>query len=136
MGAQNQERHWDSMVLDLGSPDADDAIIAGAYAYLPRKFQIESVVLVNGATLAASDTNYAQVSLKNGSDVIAELDTRAAHENGLTADVAQEMNIDDDYSEVDSGSTLTVAYDETDAGTNVALTSAKLIIHGWWKQSA
>jgi hypothetical protein len=136
MGAQNQERTPFCVSLQLGSPSADDAIIAGAYFYAHRKCVVTDVVIVNGATLAASDTNYTQVSLKNGSDVVAEIDTRAAHENGLVADVAKALNLVAAKAEVAAGSTLTVAYDETDAGTNVALTNAVLLLYGWWKESA
>ena len=136
MSAQNQERNPICIPIQLGSPDADDAIIAGAYAYMHRRFIVTKAVLVNGATLAASDTDYAQISVKNGANVVAELDTRAAHENGLVADTGKEMNVSDTYNDVDEGSTLTVAYDETDAGTNVALTNAVILLFGWWKQSA
>ena len=136
MSAQSNERNPVCIPLQLGSPDADDAIIAGAYFYAHRKFKVTDAVLVNGAAIAASDTDYAQVSLKNGSDVVAELDTRAAHENGLDADVGKAMNIDSDNQVIDKESTLTVAYDETDTGANVALTSAVLLIYGYWIESA
>jgi hypothetical protein len=141
MGAQKNENNPFVFPLQLGSPSADDAIIAGAYFYAHRKAIITGAVVVNGATLAASDTNYVKLALKNASVEVAEIDTRAAHEDGLVADVAKEMNLTDadditEGVEVAAGSTLTVAYDETDAGTNVALTSAVLIISGYWKETA
>ena len=138
MGADNMERHWIGYTLDVGSPSTDDAIVAGAYAYLPRKFVVESAVLVNGATLAAGEADYVILQLKAGSTIVAEINTRAAHENGLVADVAKAMNVvtTADANVLAAGTTLTVVYDETDAGTNVALTSAKVIVHGWWKESA
>lgn len=141
MSAQLNARNPFVFALHLGSPSADDAIISGAYFYAHRKCVITSAALVNGATVAASDTNYASISLKNVATVIAELDTRAAHENSLVADVAKAMNLVSANSitagvEVAAGSTLTVAYDETDSGTAIALTDACLVIAGYWQESA
>ncbi len=134
MGAQSQERNPICIPMVLGSPSADDAIIAGAYAYLHRKFVVTNAVLVNGAGVAASDSDYVILNVKNGSTIVAEIDTRAAHEGALTADVAAAMNISN--ATVAAGSTLTVQYDETDSGTSVALTSAVVLVYGYWKESA
>jgi len=136
MGAHSLERNPIVIPLQLGSPSADDAIIAGAYAYFHRKFVVTNAVLVNGAAISASDTDYTIVNLKNGSNVVAEIDTREAHENGLTADVGKAMNVSSTYSTIAAGSTLTVQYDETDSGTSVALTNAVLLVFGYWKESA
>jgi hypothetical protein len=121
-------------VIPLGSPSADDSLLNGAYFYAHRKCVITNVAVVNSSNISASNTDYVQLELKNGSDVIAEIDTRAAHENGLSANVAKELNVSETLAEVAQGDTLTVNYNETDAGSNVALTSGALIVTGYWKQ--
>jgi len=136
MGAQSPERNPICIPMILGSPSADDAIIAGAYAYFPRKFIVDKVVLVNGAGIAASDTDYVKLNLKNGSNIVAEIDTRAAHEGAVTADVGIELNVSSTYKTIAASSTLTVQYDETDSGTSVALTSGVLLVFGYWKETA
>lgn len=112
-------------VIHLGSPSAD-AVIPGVVC--PANMKIKSVYLVNGDDIAASDTDFVQLSLKNGSDVVAELDSRAAHENGISADTAEALNLVAAQAEPEAGDLLMVNYDETDTGTNVALTDAKLCI--------
>jgi hypothetical protein len=126
--------------MQLGSPSADDSVVAGAYFYAHRKCKITSVIIVNGLSVVADAEDYLQVYLKNGSNVVAEIDSRAAHENGLVADVAKAMNIVDAYSEVAAGSTLKVQYAETEeqigdpaADSEVALLSnAVILISGYW----
>lgn len=141
MSAQMNERNTFVFPIQVGSPSADDAIVAGAYFYAHRKAIITSAVLINGATLAAGDADYVKLNLKNLTVDIAEIDTRAAHENGLVADVGKAMNLVAADSitggvQVAAGSTLTVVYDETDSGTAVALTNAVIVIAGYWKESA
>lgn len=111
-----------SVAVHLGSLAAAAVIPA---LYLPKKSKLVSAHLMNGALIAASDSNYCGVSLKKGSTVLAELDTRAAHENGLAANVAKALNVVDAESELDEGSSLTAEYTET--GT-IALTDAVLVI--------
>jgi hypothetical protein len=118
--------------MQLGSPSADDSVVAGAYFYAHRKCIITSVVAIDGAGISADNSNYIQLELKNGSDVVAEMDSRAAHEGALVVDVAKAMNVDADLAEVAAGSTLTVNYQET--GT-VAMTSAMLQISGYWVET-
>jgi len=111
-------------VLALGSLTADTSTkLPGMY--FPKKTKIKSAHIINGAAIAADNSNYAQVSLYNGSDVVAELDTRAAHENGLAENVAKALNVVDAESVLDAGTTLLVDYQET--GT-MALTSAVLVV--------
>ena len=129
MGAMNPETLLWSMVLDLGSVAADDAIVAGAYAYFPRKAKLTNALIVDGAGIAASDSNHVQIDLLNGANQVAEIDTRAAHENGLTVDVAKAMNIVAAAATIAAASTLTVKYEET--GT-VTMTSAKMLLFGYW----
>lgn len=133
MSAYNPEMSPIVINMSLGSPAADDAIVAGAYSYLHRKFIVDEVILVNAAVVAASDTNYVQLELLNGSDVVAELDTRAAHEGALAADVGKSLNVSATLGILAAASTLTVKYEEE--GT-VQLTNAELIVIGHWKQSA
>lgn len=133
MSGQNPERNPVVINIPLGSPAADDAIVAGAYTYLHRKFIVDEVALVDGAGVAASDVNYVQVELKNGSDVIAEIDSRAAHEGALVADVASLLNVVAALNAIAAGSTLTVNYQEE--GT-VQLTNAMLVVIGHWKETA
>ena len=109
-------------VIDLGSITADGDVFG---MYLPKKSKIVEAKLVNGATINASDTDYAQVSLQLGSTVIAEIDTRAAHENGLTANTPKSLNVVAAQSTPAAGSYLKATYNEE--GT-MAMTSAKLIV--------
>lgn len=120
--ALSNENNPYTIHIPLGSPSSDATVIAGHFG---KRTKIKSAKLINGAAIAASDTNYAQVHLKIGSTVIAEIDTRAAHENGLADKVGKSVNISGDGT-IASGSDVTVLYDETDAGTNVALTGAVL----------
>ncbi len=133
MSSYNPEMAPVVINIPLGTVAADDAIVAGAYTYLHRKFIVDKVALIDGAGVAASDSNFVQVELKNGSDVIAELDSRAAHEGALVVDVAKELNISESLKTIAAESTLTVKYEET--GT-VTLTSAMLVLIGHWKETA
>lgn len=123
--ALNNENNPLLVSIHLGSPDADALLPA---LYLLKAGKLLGAWLINGADLAASDTDYVQLELKSGSTILAELDTRAAHENGLSEDVAKALNLV--AAEVDraAGETLTVNYNETDSGTSVALTDAKLVL--------
>jgi hypothetical protein len=105
--------------LKLGSPSADDAVIAGAYFYAHRKCKLTSVVLVNAASIAASNEEFMSMQLLNGSDIVAEFDTRAAHENGLTADVGKAMNLVADEAEIAAGTTLKAKYDKFDGQAEI-----------------
>lgn len=74
--------------------------------YAAKKMIIKKVAYIDQAGLAADNTNYLQVQLKNSSTLLAEIDTRAANEGALTANVAKvapETGI-----AVAAGSTLTV----------------------------
>lgn len=112
------------LCVSLGSPSADDAVILmGSSA---KQLEITAVSLYNEASIAASDTDYVKIELKKGSTVIAELDSRAAHENGIAAAAKEPLNLISAEKSVAADSILQVNYDETDAGTNVALTGAVL----------
>lgn len=112
-------------VIELGSISANGDVFG---IYLPKKSKIEAVYVANGATINASDTDYFQISLQLGSTVIAELDSRAAHENGVTANTPKGLNLIALQSVRAAGSYLKATYVE--AGT-MALTNAKLIVVYW-----
>ena len=120
MSAQQNQRQTQIVLIPLGSLTADGEVPG---CYLPRKSKVVSAHLLNNAAIAASDSDFVQVSLKNGSTVIAEMDSRAAHENGIADKVAKALNVVEADSEVAAGSSLKVDYQET--GT-VALTLALL----------
>lgn len=121
-GALNNERNPNLSIIELGSITAD----ADVYGlYIPKRARILSVYVVDAAGIAASDTNYVQVSLQVGSTVIAELDSRAAHENALVANVPEAANLVSAASLLTAGSYLKVTYNEE--GT-VAMTTAKVFV--------
>ena len=115
------------MCIPLGSPSVD-ATILGGYSY-GKKLVVSHVALLNGANIAASDTDFVQLELRKGATVVAELDSRAAHENGIASSVIEPLNIVAAESTIAANSVLSVVYNETDAGTNVALTGAVLCMH-------
>lgn len=98
--------------------------------YLAKNFVITSVALINNATLTASDTDYIQVSLKNGATVVAEMDSRAAHEGTVTALVGKLLNLVAGQEEQAAASSLSVAYAE---GGTITLTSAVLAVSGYYR---
>ena len=93
--ALNNENNPHMLVIAVGSPAADAKTLAG----LPSgsKMVIHSVHMINQATIAADDADFAQIALNKGaigSEVeVAELDTRAAHEDGLVANIPELMNL-------------------------------------------
>ncbi len=122
MGAMNNENSPQVSVISLGAISADGEVFG---LLLPKKSVIKSAYVKDGAGIVASDTNYIQVSLQNGATVIAELDSRAAHENGLVANVPKAMNVVAADKIVPAGSYLKAVYNEE--GT-VAMTAGELIV--------
>jgi hypothetical protein len=122
MSKSNENQPF-SVAISLGSATTDGTVYPALY--LPKKSQIVSAYLMNGATVNADNSNYFQVSLKNGSTVVAEMDSRAAHENGVTANVAKALNVVSGQETQEAASSLSVLYNET--GT-VALTNAQLVV--------
>ena len=114
-------------VVELGAITADAEVPA---AYFSKSRVITKVSVIDAAGIVASDVNYAVLSLKNGSDVVASYDTRAAGQGALTANVAGEAAIVAAQAAVAAGSTLTLDYNEE--GT-VAMTAAKLVIESYAK---
>lgn len=125
LAAVNPAHQTNVSVIELASITADGDVFG---ILLPRHSRIVSAYVVNGATIGASDTDYFQLSLQLGSTVIAELDSRAAHENGVTANVPKKMNVVLAQSKLSPGSYLKATYNEE--GT-MAMTNAKLIVE-WY----
>lgn len=129
--ALNNENNPHVMIIPVGSPAADATVLAGLSS--GQKLKVLSCYLINAAAIAASDTNYVQISLEKGAigatTVVAELDSRAAHENGIAQNVPEAMNLVAAEVEISAGELISVNYNETDAGTNVALTSAVVCVN-------
>lgn len=110
------------VVVPLGSIAAAGDLPA---LYLPKKSYIKSAAVIDQAGIAASDTNYVQISLQNGATVIAEMDSRAAHEGALTALVGKVLNMVSAEQSQAAGSSLKVVYAE---GGTVQMTNAVLVL--------
>lgn len=131
--ALNNANNPHVLLVPLGSPSSDGVILAGVPT--GKSLVVTSVQLVNQAAIAASDTNYVQLKLKANQVEVAELDSRAAHENGIASLTVEPLNVSGAVAAyvVPAGASLSVVYDETDAGTNVALSSAALSINYYVK---
>jgi hypothetical protein len=108
--------------IPLGSITADGSLPA---LYLPKKCRLVSAAVIDGAGIAADNSNYVTITLQNGSTVIASLDSRAANQGALTALVGKAMSMVSAEQDQAAGSSLKVVYDET--GT-VAMTNAVLVL--------
>jgi hypothetical protein len=125
--ALNNENSPGMLCVPLGSPSADAVVLAGALG--SKGVRVLSVSLLNAAAIAASNTDYVQLELKKGSTIVAELDSRAAHENGLAQNALEPLNLVDAEKDIAASSVLSVNYNETDSGSAVALTGAVLCVH-------
>jgi hypothetical protein len=121
--SKNNENEPISVPVYLGSLTTDNTLVPALY--LPKKSKIVSVHLLDGAGIVANDSNYVQLSLKKGSTVVAEMDSRAAHEGTITANTAKALNVVSGQEEQVAATNLSLLYNET--GT-VALTNAVLVI--------
>lgn len=121
--SKNNENQPITLPIYLGSLTTNNTVIPAMH--LPKKSKIVGVRIMNGATHAASDSNYFGLLLKKASTTIAEMDSRAAHEDGVVANVSKALNIVSGQETQDAGSDLTLTYTET--GT-VALTDAVLLL--------
>jgi len=129
--ALNNENNPHVMIIPVGAPSADAITLAGLSP--DKQLKVLSCYLINAAAIAASDTDFVQISLEKGpiagTTVVAELDSRAAHENGIAQNVPELMNLDADEAVIAAGDLISVNYDETDSGTSVALTGAVLCVN-------
>lgn len=114
----NNENNAHIALIKIGSP-AVDVTVPGIM--LPQRSVIKSVKVMNGAAIAANASNYAVIQLLAGATVVAQYDTRPS---GLTALAAGDMAVVAGQEKQIAGTVLSVKYDETDAGSNVALTDA------------
>ncbi len=122
MSALNKENLPLPLSIVIGTQAATASVPA---LCLNKRYEIKSIKLMNGATLAADNTNFLQVSLQTLAGVeIAELDTRAAHENGLVANTSKAMNIVSGKEILEAGDYKVVA---TKNGTGVP-TDAKIFL--------
>lgn len=119
----NNENNRHVVMVNLGSMTTDASVVPALH--LPQKSYIKSVKLLNGAGISADNSNYATLTLKKGSTVVASLDTRAANEGAVTANVAKAFTVVSGQETQDALSDLTLTYNET--GT-MALTNAQLAI--------
>lgn len=122
--AHSNENSPLSVAVHLGSLTTDGSLLPALQ--LLKKSRILGVKLLNGASIAADNTNYFSLALKKGSTVIASMDSRAANQGAVTANVSKDLPIVSGQEEQVAGSDLSVLYNE--AGT-MALQDAKLVIH-------
>lgn len=128
--SKSNENNKSVLAVHLGSPSADKSIPAFS---LKQRMVLSELLLINGETIAADNSDFTQVSLmryvdgSTGDVAVAELDTRAAHEDGLVALVGKAMNFtaEEEENTLEEGDYY-FKYDETDTGTAVALTDALL----------
>lgn len=118
----NNENNPIIVMIPVGTQGTDNVQLPG---FCPsKKGKVLSVKLINNAVVAASDTDYVQVSLKKvGGNVVAEMDSRAAHEGALAKNEAKSLNVVAGEAEISANQNLEVDYQE--AGT-VTLTNAVL----------
>lgn len=119
------------LLIPLGSPATDAKTLAGLRP--GQQMVIQSVHVINAATIAADDSDFMSISLEKGpiasTTVVAELDTRAAHEDALVANIPEALNLVTAELTIAADEILSANYNETDSGTNVALTDAVLIVN-------
>lgn len=121
----SQRRRYDPITVVIAQGTMGTTVTDQCVLYLPRKSRIVSLHVMDKAGVAADNSNYIQCALKNGATTVAELDTRAAHENGLTAKVAKAANVVAGQELQAAGSSLTLTV--TLAGSAV-ITNGALIL--------
>ena len=126
----NNENNPHVGIVEVGTQGTDNTQIG--CMHFPKKSVIKSVKLMDNAGVVASDVNFVEVALKNqaGDVIVAELDSRAAHENGLGAKQAKAMNLvgaDAGVGGVVVPAGTNLYFDYQESGT-VTLTLAKLFI--------
>lgn len=125
--ALNNENNPHVMVIPLGSPAVDAAVFGGMSQ--GRRVEVLSAHIVDKTGIAADPSDYAEMSLKKGSTVVASYDTRAAGNGAIAAGVPAAMTLVEAEKLVAAGELLSFEYDETDTGTAVALDSAVCIVN-------
>lgn len=120
--ALNNANNKHAVLVNLGSITADAEVPA---MYAGEDMVIDSVHIINGAEIVASDSNYIELELKSGDDVIATYDSRAAAQGGLDALIAKAMVLDPEEADIAQGSSLSIDYDETGS---IGMTNAQVVI--------
>lgn len=126
MGAVNNQNNPVVLPIYVGTIST-----AGDYPLcnLPKKFVLLSAQLLDQAGIAADNTNYVTLTLKKGSTSYGSLDTRAANQGAVTANVAKAFALTSAEQEISSASDLKLTYAEGGSGT---LTKAIVELHGYW----
>lgn len=127
--ANNNQNNRHVCVVSLGSITAT----ADTYGcYVPQKSKVVAVKVVNGATISASDSNYALIEVLAGSTSVAKHQTTITgkigedlNANVPAAAVLTTANVVNSGVNVPAGSWLKVAYTET--GT-YAMTTAFVVV--------
>lgn len=102
----------------------------------PKKFHLLGAKLLNNAAIAASDTDYATLTLKSGSTTIATLDTRSANQGAVVACVGKAFALaaayDDDGEAAEAVPASDVKLTYAEGGT-MQLTGAVIQLYGYFK---
>jgi len=125
MSSQQGEKNPQNVVVELGSPSAD-AVITAMKAH--RKMKLLAAYLINNAAVTQSDTDYVVINVKDKSgNVMATVSTKlTGGDAAIVKDVPLALTVNSTYSTIENDDYVQVQYDETDAGSNVALTSARV----------
>ena len=124
--AKNNQNNPPVVSLYLGTIST-----AGDYplCHLPKKFVLTGAKLLDQAGIAADNTNYVTLTLKNGSTTLGSLDTRAANQGAVTALVGKSFSMTSAEQSIAAGSDLKMTYAEGGTGT---LTLAKVELIGYY----
>lgn len=105
---------------------------AGDYclSYLPQNFVLTGAKILDQNGIAASDTNYVTLTLKNGTTSLGSYDSRTANQGAATALVAKAFAMTSATQDVAAGSSLKMTYAEGGTGTT---TLAQIVLEGYLK---
>ncbi len=127
MSAVNRQNLKQVITAHIGTvSDAGDYPVA----YIPENFILTGAFLLDQSGIAASDTNYVTLTLKNGSTALGVLDTRSANQGAATALVAKAFSMTAAKQTIAAASSLKVTYAEGGTGTT---TLAKIALVGYLK---
>ena len=105
---------------------------AGDYpmSYIPQNFVLTGAKLLDQAGIAANNTDFVTLTLKNGSTTLGSLDTRSANQGAVTALVGKAFAMTATTQDVAAGSSLKLTYAEGGTGTT---TLAQVVLEGYLK---
>jgi hypothetical protein len=121
--ALNNENNPNIVCASLGSLTADGSVFMAASS---KAMNVQSMHLLNGGAIAASNSDYALIQIRKGATVVAQIDTRAAGQGAIAANVPKAGVVVAAEKLIPAATAVTAVYDETDTGTVVALSSAVL----------